>query len=95
MTLWCVGQDQAKKSDRSIDDLPQDLSGPARKKTVSEERASRVNDLKVQLRKRHVFTYSDVQYAMWAEMLGGGHDSMRRCQCLEQLVLVESQAQVV
>ena len=77
VTLWCIGQDRAKKRDRSTDDLPSDLSGPTKKKTVSEERASRVNDLKVQLRKRHSSTYSGVQYAMWAEMLvGGGHDSM-------------------
>ena len=69
VTLWCVGHDQittARKCDRNGtgEDLSQDVSGPPKKRSISEERASRVNDLKA-------------QYAMWAEMLaGGGHDSM-------------------
>lgn len=37
-----------------------------------------MNDLKVQLRKKHGSTYTAVQYTLWAEMLVGGdrHDSM-------------------
>ena len=76
VTLWCVGQDRtttARKRERSGDDI----SIPAKKKSVSEERAIRVNDLKGQLRKKHGSAYAPVQYAMWAEMLvGGGHDSL-------------------
>ena len=50
---------------------------PAKKKSVCEEQAIRVNDLKGQLRKKHGSAYAPVQYAMWAEMLvGGGHDSL-------------------
>ena len=63
----------ARKRERSGDDI----SVPAKKKGVSEQRAICVNDLKGQLRKKHGSTYDPVQYAMWAEMLvGGGHDSM-------------------
>ena len=79
MVLWCLGQDQSsvsgKKRERSGND---DICCPAKKKSsASEERTSRVNDLKTQLRSKHGSTYSSVQYAMWAEMLvGGGHESM-------------------
>ena len=78
--LWCVGLDRtttARKRDRNGEDLSQDTSGPPKKKSASEERASRVNDLKAQLRRKHGPVYAPVQYAMWAEMIvGGGHDSM-------------------
>ena len=36
-----------------------------------------MNDLKLQLCKKHGSMYTAVQYALWAEMLvGGGHDNM-------------------
>ena len=67
----------ARKRDRNGEDLAQDVNGPPKKKSASDERASRVHDLKAELRRKHGPAYTPVQYAMWAEMLvGGGHDSM-------------------
>ncbi len=75
VVFWCIGPGTGKKRDRPADDSDDDCS--AKKKTASEMKASRVNDLKVKLRTKHGSFYSGVQYAMWAEMLvGGGHDSM-------------------
>ena len=67
LTLWCVGQDRAttRKRDRNGENLTQD--GPPKKKSTSKERASCVNDLKAQLRRKHGPAYAPVQYAMWAD----------------------------
>lgn len=47
-----------------------------RKVTTSEEKVSRVNEIKSQLRQKHGSRYSNVQYALWAEMMvGGTHES--------------------
>lgn len=69
ITLWCVGQDRTttgRKRDRNGEDLSQDVNGPPKKKSASEERAGRVNDLKAQLRRKHGPAYTAVQYAKWA-----------------------------
>ena len=87
LTFWCMGL--GKKRDRSGYDSDQgsdselEDSGeqrPAktkkRKVTTSEEKVSRVNEIKSQLRQKHGSRYSNVQYALWAEMMvGGTHES--------------------
>ena len=82
LTLWCVGLEAGCDSDPDTDgssDEPTSKQRPTKKRrlsTMSEERASRVNEIKTKLRLIHGSKFSNVQYALWAEMiLGGTHES--------------------
>ncbi len=78
LTFWCMGL--GKRRDSSDHDSDEDGSKltskrPTKKQkltSMSEEKASRVNELKTQLRQNHGSKYSSVQYALWAEMIVGG-----------------------
>ena len=85
LTFWCMGLKQGGsrcESDRDSDDEDSDKltsQRPAKKRklTTSEEKASRVSELKTQLRQSHGSKYSGVQYALWAEMIvAGTHESI-------------------
>ena len=44
---------------------------------MSEERTSRVNEFKAELRQKHGTKYSSIQYALWAELIVcGTHENM-------------------
>ena len=48
-----------------------------KKKTASEERESRVVELKKQLREKHGSAYSGIQFTIWAETIAAGnHESL-------------------
>ena len=89
LALWCigVGSKAAKKRTRENDseseasDMEETSKGNAsrskKKKTASEERESRVVELKKQLREKHGSTYSGIQFSVWAETIAAGnHDSL-------------------
>ncbi len=72
---------QTRLPDQPVTDSDEDLTSqrPAKKRklTTSEEKASRVNELKTQLRQNHSSKYSGLQYALWAKMIvGGTYESM-------------------
>ena len=84
LTFWCMGLGRRERAKRSFDedsDVEDDENVSAhvskkRKVSSSEEKASRVSELKTQLRQKHGPAYSSVQYALWAEMIvGGTHDN--------------------
>jgi hypothetical protein len=89
LTLWCigVGSKAAKKRTRENDSESEasdtevvskgNASHSKKKKTASEERESRVVELKKQLREKHGSTYSGIQFSVWAETIAAGnHDSL-------------------
>ena len=81
LTFWCVGLESTKHADNDSDNedgLEQmHVTKKRRITSTSEERATRVTELKTQLRQKHGPKYSGVQYALWAEMIvGGTHEDM-------------------
>ena len=80
LTIWCMGLRPRHNSDRDSDAEDSSEQVPTKKRkisTLSEERASRVRELKVQLRQKHGPKYRSVQDALWAEMIvGGTHENM-------------------
>ena len=84
LTFWCTG---LGKRHCSSNDHDSDIDGdellsqrPAKKwkvTSISEEKSSRANELKTQLRENHGSKYSNVQYALWVEMIvGGTHENV-------------------
>ena len=89
LSLWCigVGQKAAKKCTREndIESDTSDTEGTSkgntshskRKKAASEERESRVVELKKQLHEKHGSAYSGIQFTIWAETIAAGnHESL-------------------
>lgn len=89
LSLWCigVGQKASKKRSRENDTESDtsDTEGTSKgntshskkKKTSSEERESRVVELKKQLREKHGSAYSGIQFTVWAETIAAGnHESL-------------------
>lgn len=81
LTLWCIGKDKRGKKrsrERSCDsdENSEEVCSITKRKSVSEERSSRVSDLKAEMREKHGSSYSGVQYSLWAEMIvAGTHES--------------------
>lgn len=77
-TLWCEGL--SKKRKKSSDSPGSDEeSGKARtkKKKLSDETNSRVDDIIDELRELHGHAYTNLQYRVWAEtIVGGRHVSL-------------------
>ena len=87
LTFWCTGKKSKQRyygsSDESDNDGGEDTRTSRRKKQLTsrvnarEERKTRVNDLKTQLREKHGPQFSGVQYALWAETIAAGtHESL-------------------
>ena len=84
LTFWCtgLGKRHCSSNDHNSDiDGDEFLSQRAAKKwkvtSIPEEKSSRANELKTQLPENHGSKYSNVQYALWAEMIvGGTHESV-------------------
>ncbi len=81
LIFWCMGLGKSHdSSDHDIDGEDSTSRRPAKKRkctAISEEKASRITELKTQLRQNHGSKYSSVQYALWAEMIvGGTHESV-------------------
>ena len=85
LTLWCMGKSKQPKHGKRNRDKSGDAEDEAeftsgrskKKKSSSEERVARVNEIKAQLRDQHGSLYSGVQYTMWAEMIvAGSHESL-------------------
>lgn len=86
LTFWCVGLGKSDRSrhgsdcDSDVEDRNENVQIPTKKRklsSMSEERTSRVSELKAELRQKHGSKYSSVQYALWSEMIvGGTHENM-------------------
>ena len=91
LTLWCIGlgKQTARKRTRDHDTESDDGTSDTeevsktstayskKKKSASEERESRVVELKKQLREKHGSAYSGIQFSVWAETIAAGnHDSL-------------------
>ena len=87
LTFWCTGKKSKQRyygsSDESDMDGGEDTRTSRRKRQLTsrvnarEERKTRVNDLKTQLREKHESQFSGVQYALWAEtIVAGTHESL-------------------
>ena len=84
LTLWCTGKEKRGKKRASqerhsdSDENSEDFGSVGKKRRgTTEERASRVQELKAELCDKHGSLYSGVQYALWAEMIvAGTHTSM-------------------
>ena len=83
LTLWCMGKSKQTKHGKRSRDKSGDTEDEVeivrtkKKKSASEERVARVNEIKGQLRDQHGSNYSGVQYTMWAEMIvAGSHESI-------------------
>ena len=87
LTLWCIGlgehaRKRAREHDESDDgagasDTEASTSCSKKKKTATEERESRVVELKKKLREKHGSAYSGIQFSVWAETIAAGnHESL-------------------
>lgn len=90
LTFCCTGLGKKRHSSIGHDsdnDGGQLMSQRSTKKrkitSTSEEKASCVNELKTQLCESHGSKYSNVQYALWAEIIVGGTDKSK-----DELLLV-------
>ena len=86
LTFWCTGKKSKQRyygSSDGSDKDGEDTRTSRRKRQLAskvnarEERKTRVNDLKTQLREKHGPQFSGVQYALWAEtIVAGTHESL-------------------
>lgn len=81
LTLWCEGRSKKRKR------KPSESSGSGedfrsvkkKKKTTSEERMDKVDDIVDDLRAKHKNIYTNMQYRVWAEtIVGSRHDSLEQ-----------------
>ena len=85
LTFWCMGKKRryyGSSEESDIDGIEDTRTSRRRRQLTSrsnarEERKTRVNDLKTQLREKHGSQFSGVQYALWAEtIVAGTHESL-------------------
>ena len=86
LTFWCLPKKPERYVYGSSNDEDDDGEDPRRRKrstgrssrsSTREERTTRVNDFKTQLREKHGSQYNGVQYALWAEtIVAGTHESL-------------------
>ena len=78
--MWCSGRTRGKsrkKVGESSDSEEDHPKSKKKRKTITEERIDRVDDIVDELREKHSNTYTTLQYQVWAEtILGERHQSL-------------------